>query len=146
MKPSRFLSQVDHGRIVAAIRAAEARSRGELRVHVSHADVDDPQRAAARQFEKLGMTATAERNGVLIFIAPRSRSFAVIGDQGVHAKCAEHVWREIASEMARRFSEGRFTDGIVEAVGRVGAVLAGHFPRVEGRADSDELPDEVSED
>ena len=71
MKPKAFLSQLEHGRIVEAIRAAEGRSRGEVRVHVSGQKVDDAQAAARAQFEALGMTRTAERNGVLIYVAPR---------------------------------------------------------------------------
>ena len=146
MKAKSFLQAVDHERIVAAIREAEARSRGEIRVHVSHADCDDPQRAAAQKFEKLGMSATKERNGVLIFIAPKSQSFAVIGDLGIHERCGEACWRESAGGMAQAFRERRFTDGILGAVRRVADALHEHFPRVAGRVDSDELPNEVSED
>src|SRR4029453_14703920 len=87
METSNFLDALDHDRIVKAIADAEARSRGEIRVHVSQKPVDDPQAAAARQFEALGMTKTAERNGVLLFVAPASQSFAVVGDQGIHERC-----------------------------------------------------------
>lgn len=146
MKPKSFLGQVDHERIVAAIRAAEDRSRGEIRVHVSNDDVADPQQAAAQKFEKLGMTATRERNGVLIFIAPRSRSFAVIGDAGIHERLGEGFWSEIAALVSEAFREQRFTDGIVSAVERVGQALAEHFPRQAGASDADELANEVSED
>jgi uncharacterized membrane protein len=45
--------------------------------------VSDPRRAAEADFERLGMAATAERNGVLILVAPESQSFAVIGDRGI---------------------------------------------------------------
>ena len=34
------------------------------------------------------MTATRDRNGVLIFVAPRAQKFAVIGDSGIHEHAA----------------------------------------------------------
>jgi len=145
MNPESFLSRLDHDRIVAAIREAEDHSRGEIRVHVARKAVEDPQRAAAALFEKLGMAATAERNGVLIFVAPASQRFAVVGDKGIHEKCGEGFWKDVASAMEEDFRQGRFTDGIVKGVVKAGEALAAHFPRT-GRPDVNELPDEVSED
>ncbi len=144
MKARSFLNRLDHDRVLAAIRAAEQRSRGEIRVHVAGKSVDDPQRAAAALFEKLGMTATAERNGVLIFVAPASQRFAVVGDKGIHEKCGAGFWQDVASAMEEDFRAGRFTDGIVKGVTRAGDALAAHFPRT--GPDVNELSDDVSED
>ncbi len=144
MKARTFLSRLDHDRVVAAIGAAEQRSCGEIRVHVAGKRVDDPQRAAAALFEKLGMTATAERNGALIFVAPASRRFAVVGDKGIHEKCGAGFWQDVASAMEEDFRAGRFTDGIVKGVTRAGDALAAHFPRT--GPDVNELSDDVSED
>jgi uncharacterized membrane protein len=145
MNPRSFLSGLDHQRIVAAIGAAEGRSRGEIRVHVSSRPVDDPERAAAALFDKLGMSATAERNGVLLFVAPASRRFAVVGDKGIHERCGEGFWKDVAAAMEDDFRAGRFTDGIVKGVTKAGDALATHFPRTD-RPDPNELSDEVSED
>lgn len=145
MRTKRFLSEVGHERIVAAIRAAEARSRGEIRVHVSRGAIGDVQKAAAKQFERLGMTATRERNGVLIFVAPESQRFAVIGDSGIHEKCGPDFWSGVAAAMEKDFREGRFAEGLVKGVESAGEELARHFPRVEGASDVDELPDDVTE-
>src|SRR5262245_36938266 len=145
MKPAEFVKGLDHGRIVDAIRAAEARSRGEVRVHVSRGAVEDAQAAAAAQFQALGMSATAERNGVLVYVAPANQRFAVIGDAAIHERCGAAFWSEVSAAMAGAFREGRFTEGIVEAVARVGDALARHFPPTGGE-DRNELPDDVSED
>ena len=144
MKMKSFLSQVDHDRIVAAIRAAEGGSRGEIRVHVTNRAVDDPQAEAARQFERLGMTATAERNGVLIYVAPRSQRFAIVGDSAIHEKCGPDFWKQIAAAMEKDFRENRFSDGLVAGIAAAGVALAAHFPRA--AADANELPDQLSED
>jgi uncharacterized membrane protein len=146
MQTRKFLDVLDHQRIVKAIGEAEARSRGEVRVHVSREAVDDAQAAAARQFEALGMTRTAERNGVLLFVAPASQAFAVVGDRGIHDKCGPSFWQDVAAAMESDFKAGRYSDGIVKGVARLGEALATHFPRAAGAADTNELPDQVSED
>jgi uncharacterized membrane protein len=145
MKPSAFLGQLDHQRIVAAIREAEGRSRGEVRVHVSSQKVEDAQAAARAQFEKLGMADTAERNGVLIYVAPASQKFAVIGDRGIDEHCGPSFWTAVADAMQDDFRHGLFTDGLVKGVTRTGQALAEKFPRTES-ADRNELSDEVTED
>jgi uncharacterized membrane protein len=146
MQTKAFLNALEHERIVKAIAQAEACSRAEVRVHVSNQAVDDPQKAAAAQFEKLGMTRTAERNGVLIYVAPRSRKFAILGDSGIHQSCGQPFWHDVAAAMEADFRAGRFTDGIVKGVARAGEALGTHFPRREGVCDINELKDEVSED
>jgi uncharacterized membrane protein len=112
---------------------------------VSHRAVDDAQAAAAREFEKLGMTATKERSGVLIYVAPKVRRFAVIGDIGIHDKGGRDVWPRLAALLEAAFREGRYTEGLVEAVAKTGDLLAQHFPRSSG-PDTNELADQISED
>ena len=144
MEPSTFLKTIDHDRIVAAIGAAEGRSRGEIRVHVATGPVEDAQAAARADFERLGMTRTAERNGVLVLVAPASQTFAIVGDEAVDRVCGEGFWTSVVEAMRERFRAERFTEGIEEAVVRVGDVLARHFPRRPGEKDVNELPDAIS--
>jgi uncharacterized membrane protein len=141
-----FLGAVDNEKVVSAIREAEARSAGEVKVHVSSQTVDDAEKAAAAQFEALGMTATRDRNGVLLYIAPRSQKFAIVGDTGIHARCGTDFWRDVAAAMSEEFRAGHFTEGIVKGVTKAGDALALHFPRSTDRPDVNELPDHVSED
>lgn len=145
MQSKAFLNALDHERIVQAIRQAEACSRAEVRVHVSDEAVDDAHKAAAAQFEKLGMTATAERNGVLIYVAPRSQKFAIVGDTGIHQSCGQAFWQDVAAAMEADFRAGRFTDGIVKGLARTAEVLGTYFPRREGVCDINELKDDVTE-
>lgn len=133
---------IDHPRVVAAIQAAERRTSGEIRVVVSPRQTDDPVALAQREFERLGMTQTAARNGVLILLAPESRTFAVIGDTGVHEKCGETFWGEVATAMSAEFQRGDFTAGLVLGIERCGSLLAAHFPRT--GEDRNELSDEIA--
>jgi len=146
MKPRRFVKALDEAKIVAAIREAEGRSRGEIRVHVASGRVEDAQAAAAAVFDRLGMARTEDRNGVLLFVAPASQTFAVIGDRGINERCAEGLWAEVAASMREEFKEGRYTEGILGAVARMGNELARYFPRSPGVVDRNELPDAVSRD
>jgi len=144
MKHREFLNQVRDDEIVSAIRAAEANTSGEIRVFISHKKVEDPVIAAQEIFEKLGMTKTAERNGVLIFVAPQSQKFAVIGDTAVHKLCGESFWQEVANEMTGHFRRSEFTQGIIHGIQKAGALLAKHFPRKS--TDTNQLPDRVEHD
>ena len=142
MDTQSFVDAVDRARVVDAIRAAEARSSGEIAVHVSEGEVDDVEKAAAAQFAQQGLTATRDHNAVLLFVAPRSRKFAVIGDAAIHSKCGPSFWTEVAQAMQEDFRAARFTEGLVKGVARVGDALAVHFPR--RKDDVNELPDEVT--
>lgn len=140
-----FFENLDRPAIVEAIRRAEAKGIGEIRVHLQHGRVADVRKAAEATFLKLGMNGTAHRTGCLLFIAPDARSFAVIGDVAIHEKVGDAFWHAARDAAAARFAEGRFSEGVVAAVDRIGDVLAEHFPRRSGERDVDELSDEVSE-
>ncbi len=143
MKPKTFFSQLDHDRMVAAITTAEKETSGEIRVYVSHRNVTDPRAAAIHQFHKLGMHRTQRRNAVLIFVAPRSHTFFIVGDEAVHAQCGDAFWQQVAGEMQEHFRQGRFTDAIVHGIQTAGKLLAQHFPR--GADDRAALPDSIVE-
>jgi uncharacterized membrane protein len=144
LKADAFVGAIDDERIVAAIQEAEARSRGEIRVHVARGEVADPRAEAAAVFERLGMVKTDERNGVLIFVAPESRKVAIVGDRDIDARCGEAFWTRVVETIRDEFRAGRFTEGLVAAVGAAGDELARHFPRRTGETDRNELPDGVS--
>ena len=92
----------------------------------------------------LKMEQTEQHNGVLIFVAPRTHKFAIIGDAGVHEKCGDPFWQELAAAMTEHFRNHQFTEGIVHGVTRAGELLARHFPcRTD---DKNELPDDVEHD
>lgn len=136
-----FHQQLEDQKIVTAIQSAESKTSGEIRVFISDAEPADPMAGAKLQFERMEMANTRDRNGVLIFVAPKSRNFAILGDQAVNAKCGEQFWKKIADEMTSRFKQGQFTDGIIHGIAAAGEVLAQHFPRQAD--DVNELPDKV---
>ena len=144
MKTKEFLAHVEDARVLAVIEAAELKSSGEIRVFVSNEVIEDVMGAAQEQFNKLGMANTKNRNGVLLFFAPKTQRFAVIGDQGIHEKCGQTFWDDIRALMSERLKAGHYTDAVVAAVQRIGELLAKHFPRDPG--DINELPNQVARD
>ena len=144
MRSKEFLSKLEHDRIVHAIRDAESKTSGEIRVFIQRGKLkSDPLVAAQRKFHRLGMHKTRERNAVLIFVAPRAHKFAVVGDRAIHEKCGEQFWQHIVDGMRVHFQNEKFTHALIEAVNEVGKVLATHFPRTS--ANANELPDEIVE-
>ncbi len=137
-------SKFDSDRIVAAIAAAEKKSSGEVRVHVTRRIPENLEERALRRFELLGMTKTASRNGVLVYIAPRARQFRILGDVAIHEKCGPEFWQEVAHGMEESFRRGEFTEGVVRCVERVGEVLGRDFPRLS--EDADELSNAIDEE
>jgi uncharacterized membrane protein len=144
MKSRHFLQAVDHDRIVAAIAAAEKQTSGQIRVYVSKRKRKDALAYAKRRFTKLKMQRLPHRNGVLIFLAPLTHRFAVVGDTQVHAQCGDEFWKEVIAAMEPLLKEGKFTEAIVQGVQKVGTILAKHFPPQAG--DQPNLPDSVIEE
>jgi uncharacterized membrane protein len=139
MKTKAFFSQLDHDRMVASIVEAEKHTSGEIRVYVSHRKVRDVRHDAIHHFLKLGMHKTNHRNAVLIFVAPESQQYFIVGDEGVHAKCGDVFWEQVAGEMGEWFKKGKFTEGILHGIYTAGKLLAQHFPG------NNELPDTTLE-
>lgn len=141
-----FVRSLDEGRIVRAIRAAEARTSGEIRVFVTRRNPrgGDTAAEARREFERLKMSETRERNGILFYVAPRGRKLAVVGDENVHAHCGQEFWDAAARSVEAAFRGGDFTGGLVAGIEMAGDLLAKYFPR--SADDRDELPDTVAGD
>jgi uncharacterized membrane protein len=140
--PSRFFSGEEQLMIRRAIEAAESGTSGEIRIHLDRRCAGDPLDAARAWFDKLGMRATARRNGVLLYLAIADRKFALFGDGAIHGVLAEGTWERLRDAMIAEFAQGRFAEGIVGAIGAIGAALKTHFPHEAG--DKDELSDELS--
>lgn len=138
----RLLSEKDEFRVIAAIRAAEARTSGEIRVHVERRCTGSAIAAAGRWFRHLGMDATTARNGILFYVAVDDRVFAIVGGAGIHAKVGDAFWAALRDALGDAFAEGDPATGLTRAIDDAGLRLAEHFPR---RADDrNELPDEIS--
>ncbi len=143
-RPSTFLTTAERARVQAAIAAAERNTSGEIRVVLSRRAKGDALAAAKSYFHRLRMHETPERNAVLLFIATKTRQFAILGDREIHQKVGQHGWDRTRDAMAERFARGDFEGGLIHAVEEVGKVLQACFPC--GESKSNHLRDEVVED
>jgi uncharacterized membrane protein len=138
----RIVHGIDLDRVEAAIRTAERGTTGEIRVAVARFYFwGDVRRAAEAAFARLGMHRTRRRNGVLLYLAPRRRRFAVIGDAGIHERVTDAFWSEISRTLGRDLQAGELTGGLEHAIATIGDRLAEHFPP--DPSDTNELPDRV---
>jgi uncharacterized membrane protein len=141
----RIAHGIDVGAVEEAIRAAEQRTSGEIRVAIARSWFwGDARAAAERAFRRLRVAETREHNGVLIFLAPVRRKLAVLGDAGVHAKVPPDFWARVVDRMTVDFRRGDRTAGLLAAVELLGNALAEAFPPRAG--DVNELTNSVSTD
>lgn len=138
----KFFNADEEERIITAIQEAECNTSGEIRVHLEDDCKGDIMDVAVQTFAKLKMHETEARNGVLIFLAPERKSFAIIGDEGINKLVGDNFWEEEKALMLKHFRTGAFATGIVEAIGQVGEKLKAFFPYQDD--DVNELPDDIS--
>ena len=139
-----FLGEADLTAVARAIAEEESRTSAEIRVHLDHHCSGEAMARAVLVFERLGMHKTAERHGVLIYVSVGDHKLAVLGDQGIHQRVGQAYWERLVDAVLAHFRDERPRDGLLHAVGEVGAVLARHFPRRPD--DVNELSDQVSID
>ncbi len=147
-KPRKFFSRAEQAEIVAAIEAAERRTSGEIRLYVEREvprqdpGGGDATRRSQELFSTLGIHQTAERNGVLIYLATHSRRFAVVGDTDLHRRVGKDFWDDVVTEIGRHFAADAFVIGVTTAIAGIGEKLRVYFPQPPD--DVDELSNDIS--
>ncbi len=139
------ISDAQIAQIEDAVRAAERRTSGEIRVHIeeNRPAGQDALTRAVEVFGHLGMAQTAQRNGVLFYVATETRNFAVIGDAGIDAVVPAGFWDTVRDRVLAEFRRGQYAAGLVAGLSLAGEQLATYFP-FDSTADHNELPDTVS--
>ena len=137
-----LLSPAERERVRDAVRTAEKRTSGEIRVHLDNVISGDVLDHAAVVFTELHMHRTKERNGALIYVSVPQRRAAVIGDAGLNAKLPHGYWNDVLAMLIGEFKADRYCDGLCKAVALLGEQLHAHFPHERG--DVNELGDDIS--
>ncbi len=141
-KQKDFLTKEEAARIVSAIRAAEKKTSGEIRVFVeSRCRFVDPIDRAIEVFYKLEMDETKEHNGVLLYLAVKDRQLALYGDKGIHQRLGTTYWQSLVKKMITAFGGKQYAAGIESCVSEIGAALVAEFPY--HNEDKNELPDDI---
>jgi len=135
-------------RLTARVAASERRHSGEIRICIegglpsSYIWRDAPARERAiMMFGKLRVWDTERNNGVLIYLLLAEHAIEIVADRGLAAHVDAQAWHAMTQRMGGAFREGRFEDGLTQALGEVSALLVAHFPLSEEDVDRNELPD-----
>ncbi len=86
---------------------------------------------------------TATRTGVLLYLSEDEHHAEIVADRAIHQKVSQERWGIAMASLIEALRAGRPADGIIAAIGEIGAVLAETFPRTGN--DPDELPDRLIE-
>jgi uncharacterized membrane protein len=137
-----FLTHEEEQEIVEAIRVAEKNTSGEIRVHLEKTTELDPFDRALEVFNELKMDETQLKNGVLIYLAVKDKTFVICGDQGINEIVANDFWDSTKDIMVTHFKNGNFKQGLIDGILKAGEELKKHFPWSED--DTNELSNEIS--
>jgi len=141
-KVEAFLSKEEEAEVVEAIRLAEKNTSGEIRVHIEKETSIAAYDRAVEVFNLLKMDNTRDRNGVIIYVAVKSKQFAIYGDKGINEKVADDFWNCTKDIMEADFKNGNNCRALVDGIHNAGEQLKKHFPYQSD--DSDELTNEIS--
>jgi uncharacterized membrane protein len=136
-------------RLAQRVAASEKRHSGQIRIYVEAGlpmsylwrDATARERAMAI-FGKLRVWDTEHNNGVLVYLLLAERAIEIVADRGLDRHVAPEEWKAVVARMSGAFREGRFEDGLTQALEEVSALLVQHFPVTDGQAHRNELPDE----
>src|SRR4029077_8698442 len=144
MRTHNFFSRLDQNRVTQAIKKAEGKSSGPIRVFIQRGKFeDDALPRAERRFLQIRMQKTRDRSAVLTFVAPRAHKYGWVEAVGVHEKCGQEFWKKLVRDMRSHFKNQDFNRAIILAISEIGKLLAAHFPRTGDTIN--ELPDEIAQ-
>jgi len=138
------LTPAQEATLLAAVKAAELRTSGEIRLHLEdECPTPEPLDRAAQVFAELKMHHTKGRNGVLFYLAWRTRQFAVIGDAAINAAVPDEFWEAVKEEVLGHFRQANYVPGLERGIRLVGEQLRQFFP-YDAATDTNELSDDIS--
>jgi len=99
------------------------------RILVTRSDqIDQTWLRAQVEFYGLGINRTNGSTGVLLFVSLMERRALILADEEINKKVDPGYWQEILDDLILKMKVAKTKEGFLEALDRVGAVLAEHFP------------------
>ncbi|MFT3769134.1 MAG: hypothetical protein QM820_27150 [Minicystis sp.] len=126
----------------AAAATATAQLPGLRRALTARRVRDENVHDAARAFfVDRGLTRTAGRTGILVYLSVLERRVEVVADIGVDEAALGQPWIDAKTKLDRALAAGSIDD-MLAALRGLGPILGAALPRAED--DVNELPDEVA--
>lgn len=129
LHPNHFFSKEEKDKIVSAICDAEADTTGDILLHLERYCGADVLAKAKKLFEHQKLHLKKDKNAVLIYIALKERSFAILGDEGIHKRVGDQFWNGLSESLRQDFTKGEFLSGLESVIAQIGQELKVHFPR-----------------
>jgi uncharacterized membrane protein len=140
--PRKFLTTEETQLLDSAVKQAEKRTSGEIKVVLTRHCWTDIHAKAAQVFKRHGLDKTERRNCAMIMLVLANREFLIYGDEGIHENVGQGFWDDVRDAMLDKFKEGEFGEGLCIGVRRIGEKLAQFFPYQAD--DKDEISDDVA--
>ncbi|WP_277979462.1 TPM domain-containing protein [Sphingomonas phyllosphaerae] len=100
-------------------------------------------RRALLYFRLAAERRTAGREAVLLYLSADEHAAEIVADRAVHAAVPPERWGAAMAALVDSVRAGQPGEGMVAAVGAIGAILAEQLPK--SASDVNELPDRVIE-
>ncbi len=142
MKASKLFNFKQKKNILDAIKQVESRTSGEIRLHIENICEIDLMERTQELFQILQMHHTANRNGVLIYLALLDKKVAIIGDEGIDQVTPDDYWENEVKSLIECFKKNDFEEGMISCIQQIGSKLQTYFPITKN--DINELQDEIS--
>jgi len=141
-----FFSDDDFLRVSNKIKLSEKTTSGEIRVAIKEKKhfldrKKNIRQLAEKEFFKLNMHNTRDKTGILLYLLLQERQFYILADEGIHKKVGDETWHKVRDEIQTHFKDGKFAEGIIWGIERVGKILSTYFPIKSG--DTNELSNEI---
>ncbi|PKL82816.1 MAG: hypothetical protein CVV24_08155 [Ignavibacteriae bacterium HGW-Ignavibacteriae-3] len=141
-----YFSDDDFLRISGKIKEMEKNTSGEIRISIKEKKnfserKIDMRALAEMEFHKLNMHNTRDKTGILLFLLLGEKKFYILADSGIDQKVGQSVWDNVRDEIQNHFQNGKFGDGLIWGIERVGEILSAHFPIKSD--DTNELSNEI---
>jgi uncharacterized membrane protein len=131
----RAFRAADLAAIGAAVKASETKHRGEIRIAIegplplrSLLRNESCRERAGELFQSLGVAATREANGILVYVQLVDRRVEILAHRGITALVPQTEWDATCRRMEAAFASKNYRRGMQEAIERITTLLAQHFP------------------
>lgn len=83
------------------------------------------------------------RTGVLVYLSLAERRAVILADIAIASRVSPDVWGDAMHAMLAPIRQGRVAEGMIAAIGKVGAVLTEHLPAT--HHETNQIPDRLIE-
>ena len=141
-----FFTDDDLLRISNKIKEIEKQTAGEICISIKEKKSlfqknKRVKQLAEKEFNRLGISNTKEKTGLLFYMLLEEREFIILADSGITSKVFPETFESIKSGMQEYFIKGKFCEGILFGLKNLGEVLAENFPLNEN--DTNEISNKV---